>query len=50
MRSAEAKEYFARDGYEAVGAPPEELIRLMKADVERVGKLIKELGIRGDGD
>ncbi len=50
MRSAEAKEYFFRDGYEAVGDSPQELVRMIKSDVQRVGKLIKDLGIRGGGD
>ena len=45
MQSPEAKEYFSREGYEAVGASGDALVRLMKADLDRVGKLIKELGI-----
>ena len=46
MKTPEAKEYFSRDGYEAVGAPPEELVRLINADLKRVGKLLKDLGIQ----
>ena len=46
MHTAEAGDYFAQNGYEAVGAGPDELIALMRADIGRVGRLIKELGLQ----
>ena len=45
---AEVKERFANGSMEVVGSSPEEFAAAMKADMARMGKLIKSAGIRGD--
>ena len=48
LTPADVKEKFLRSGVEPVGGPPEQLADKMKSDISRIGKLIRELGIRGD--
>ena len=45
----DVKEKFINAGSEVVGSSPEELNLMMKTEMERWGKLIKEAGIRGGG-
>ena len=44
----EVKEKFFNAGVETVGSPPEELSAKMKAEMARLGKVIREAGIRAD--
>src|SRR5262249_24883007 len=48
LRQNELKERFAVEGVEPVGGTPEQLAATMAADMQKVGKLIKEAGIRTD--
>jgi tripartite-type tricarboxylate transporter receptor subunit TctC len=47
-KTTEAKQRFATLGIEAIGGSPEELAAAVKSDTSKMGKLIKEAGIRGD--
>lgn len=46
LQAAETKERYVRAGMEAVGSPSEELAALVRTDVARLSKLIKDAGIR----
>lgn len=46
INTREAREQFARAGIEAVGSSPEELAAVMKSQMARLGKLIKDIGIK----
>ena len=46
LRSPETRELLLSSGVEAVGSSPEELTALLKADIARWGKVIREAGIR----
>lgn len=46
LNAAETKERFFNAGLEANGSTPEQLVAFMKADVARLGKLVKDAGIR----
>jgi tripartite-type tricarboxylate transporter receptor subunit TctC len=46
LNAAETKERFFNAGLEANGSTPQELVAFMKADVAKLGKLIKDAGIR----
>jgi tripartite-type tricarboxylate transporter receptor subunit TctC len=46
---AEIKEKFLNSGTEAIGGTPEELTTAMKAEMTRMGRVIKDAGIR-DGN
>ena len=46
LNSAEVKEKFLGTGVETVGSSPEQLAATVKADSARLGKLIKDAGIR----
>ena len=46
MNAPEIKERFFKTGLEVAGGTPEELAALMKAEVARMGKVIKTVGIR----
>jgi tripartite-type tricarboxylate transporter receptor subunit TctC len=48
LRGPEVKEQFLNSGAEVVGSSPEELAAYMKADMARMGKLIKDTGIHAD--
>jgi len=48
LRSAEAKENFFKAGIEAVGSTPEELAAKMRSEMTRMGKVIKDAGIRAE--
>ena len=48
MRSPEVKQRFANVGSEAVSSTPQELAATMKAEMERLSKVIKEAGIRAN--
>ena len=48
VRSPEVKERFFNAGAEVIASSPRELTVAMKADMARWGKLIKEIGIRGE--
>ena len=48
MRTTEAKQKFANAGSEAVSSTPEELATTMKAEMVRLGKVIKDAGIRAN--
>ena len=43
---ADVRERYGKAGMEAVGSTPEELATLVKSDIARLGKLIREAGIR----
>jgi tripartite-type tricarboxylate transporter receptor subunit TctC len=47
LETPEARERFFGTGVEATGSTPEEFAAKIKADVARMGKLIKEAGITG---
>ena len=46
LQSTEVRERFLKSGMEAVGSTPEELAATIKSDIARIGKLIKDAGIR----
>ena len=46
MRAPEIKERFFNTGLEVVGSTPQELAVAMKSEVTRMGKVIKDVGIR----
>lgn len=48
LRTADAKERFLNSGVETVGSSPEELAATMKSEITRLGKVIKDAGIRAD--
>ncbi len=48
LKTTEAKERFFNSGVEAVGNSPEELAAIMKSDMAKWGKVIKDAGIRVD--
>ena len=48
MRSAETKERYFNSGAEVVPSTPEELGVIVKADMAKWGKIIKERGIHGE--
>ncbi len=48
LKTAEAKEKLFNMGAEVVASSPEELGAVIRADVTRMGKVIKEAGIRSD--
>ena len=48
VNEADVKEKFFNSGVEIVGSTPEQFAARMKADVTRLGKLIKDRGIRAE--
>ena len=48
LNSAEVKKLFFNAGVETVGSTPEVLGRLVKEESVRIGKVIREAGIRAD--
>ncbi|HSQ04947.1 MAG TPA: tripartite tricarboxylate transporter substrate-binding protein [Burkholderiales bacterium] len=46
LDKAEIKDQFLKSGIEMVASSPEEFAAAIKADVERTGKLIKDIGLR----
>jgi len=48
LNSAEVKSRLFNVGVEVVGSSPEELAAAMKSEMARIGKMIKEAGIRSD--
>ncbi len=48
LNSAEAKERLLATGVEAAPSTPEEFTAQIKSDVSRIGKMVKEAGIRAD--
>jgi len=48
LAQPEVKERFLSRGAEAVGSTPEQLDQKIKAEIARMGKIIKEGGIRGE--
>jgi tripartite-type tricarboxylate transporter receptor subunit TctC len=48
LNKADVKERFLSAGLEVVGSTPEELAIAMKSDMARLGKVIKDAGIRAE--
>ena len=48
LHSTEAKEKFLSVGIEAAGTSPEQLTATMTAEMSRMGKVIRDAGIRDD--
>ena len=48
LRSADGKKQLLALGYEAIGGTPDELQQFIDAEVQRMGPLIKELGLSRD--
>jgi tripartite-type tricarboxylate transporter receptor subunit TctC len=48
LRLPDTREKLLVQGVEPVGSTPEEMSVFIKADMARLGKLIKDLGIRAD--
>ena len=46
MSSSDAKEKFLRSGNEPVSSTPEEFTAIIKADMGKIGKVIKDSGLR----
>ncbi|NBR30140.1 MAG: tripartite tricarboxylate transporter substrate binding protein, partial [Betaproteobacteria bacterium] len=46
LQIAEVRERYAKAGMEAVGSTSDELAALVRNDIARLGKLIREAGIR----
>jgi tripartite-type tricarboxylate transporter receptor subunit TctC len=47
LKTAEAKERLLNAGVEAVGSSPGELTAMIKTEMARVGKVIRDVGIQG---
>ncbi len=50
LRQPDIKERFFNVGVETVGSSPEEFTDSIKLDIERWEKVIREAGIRADGN
>jgi len=48
LNRADIKEKFFNAGIETVGSTPEQLAGSIKAEMARLGKVIKDAGIRAD--
>ena len=48
LHRADVKEKFFSAGVETIGSSPEELAAAMKSDIARLGKVIKDAGIRDE--
>ena len=48
MRTPEARDKFLSAGVEPVGSSPEEFSATIKSEMTRLGKVIKEAGIRAE--
>ena len=48
LNQAEVKEKLFNDGADIVGSSPEQSAAMIRADMTRMGKVIKEVGIRVD--
>ena len=48
LKSREAKEQLFASGVESVGSSPHQLAATMKTEMDRMGKVIKEAGIKGN--
>jgi tripartite-type tricarboxylate transporter receptor subunit TctC len=48
VRTPEASQRFLNAGVETVGSTPAQLTAIMKSDIARLGKVIKDAGIRED--
>ena len=48
LHTAEIKEKFFNAGVETVGNTPEEFIATIKSEIGRMGKVIKDAGIKAD--
>jgi tripartite-type tricarboxylate transporter receptor subunit TctC len=48
LRNAEAKQRLFNAGMEVLGTTPQELARVMKADMQKMGAVIKNAGIKAD--
>jgi tripartite-type tricarboxylate transporter receptor subunit TctC len=48
LKRPDVKEKFFNAGIEAVGSSPEELAALIQSEMARMGKVIKDAGIRGE--
>ena len=48
LKSAEVRERFFNSGVETVGSSPEELAATVRAEMSRLGKLIKDAGIQNE--
>lgn len=46
LRTTDARERFLKAGVETIGSSPEELVDAMKSDIARIGKVIKDAGLR----
>ena len=47
LNSAEAKNRLAAAGLEVVGSSPDELTTWVKSEMNKLGKVIKDAGIKG---
>ncbi len=48
LAGTEMRERFFRAGVETAGSSPDELAAVLKAEMARLGKLIRDAGIRAD--
>ena len=48
LKTAEVKERFFNAGVEVVGSSPDEFSATMKSEMARLGKVIKDAGIRAE--
>ena len=48
LHNASIKERFLKNGLETVGNTPEEFAASMRAEIARMGKVIKDAGISGE--
>jgi tripartite-type tricarboxylate transporter receptor subunit TctC len=48
LNQPDVKEKFFNDGGEVIASSPEELAATMKSEMARLGKVIKEAGIRAE--
>ncbi len=48
LHTSESKERYFRAGMETVGSSPEELAATIKSEIARLGKVVRDAGIRAD--
>jgi tripartite-type tricarboxylate transporter receptor subunit TctC len=48
VRSPEVREKFAMQGIDALGTSPDEFRRILRTDVEKWGKVVRETGAKAD--
>jgi tripartite-type tricarboxylate transporter receptor subunit TctC len=48
LRAADVKEKLLRNGVDPIGSTPEQLANTVQSEIAKIGKVIRDAGIRGD--